>query len=316
MLRFLTATIVTVLFVSMLGCGGSNSGSSGAYFSEADAVVDSSVSASPGLGLSPGSQQATSPDNTLVSVDNSDSSPTNASRAVAESVRKIVYNANLNLTVKSFAGVAESIVGMSHQFGGFVAQANITQDSADRRRGSWTLRIPTEHYRAFLASAGDLGAVSSLKESTKEVTAEFYDIEARIRNKQKEEQRLNRILEERPGKLDDVLSVEREVSRVRQEIEVMQGRLRVLQDLTSYSTVSISVLEVPYQAPVPPPTFGSLILQQWHSTSTNMQAAFQQLVLWSIAVGPWLVVISLPVTLIILMKRQFRVKPPERGSVA
>lgn len=226
----------------------------------------------------------------------------------AQSTRKIIYTANLNLDVESFAGVADSILRLSQQCEGFVARANISGTAGDRRRGSWTLRVPTERYRDFLASAGDLGEISSLNEQTKEVTAEFYDVDARIRNKLREEERLNKILEERPGKLTDVLTVEKEVSRVREEIERMQGRLRVLKDLTSYSTISITVTEIQHYAPPAAPTFGTLIERQWQSTVGTLTAAFQASVLWAIAVGPWLIIAGLIGSLCVLANRRLSPK--------
>lgn len=283
--RFFTVSAL-VFTVTMAGCGSSESPPYNSFANQSSSTEQSENSLSPSFELTQRqrpSQDAASDavrPNNLVAPD----------KVVVDPARKIIYTANLNLVVDSFDNVADSMVRMSTDFGGFVQKANVTGNSGSRRTGSWTLRIPSQSYREFLASAGKLGEVVSLNEQAREVTAEFHDVDARIRNKLREEERLNKILEERPGKLDDVLSVEREVSRVREEIERMQGRLRVLRDQTSYSTISLTVTEIQHYAPPAAPSFGTQIRRQWDSTVTSLTDAFQATVLWSIAVGPWLLI--------------------------
>lgn len=302
--------VLGLICVFWSGCGAGNPSASS---SENDRTLESAIDLEEGSEESLQIHLASHHPNSSSETE-SRSKTGNISKTTAESsmprdaIRKIIYTANLEMTVESFSGVADSMIQLSQEFGGFVAQANISGTTGNRRRGSWTLRIPSDQYRPFLTSAGSLGEIRSLDEHTKEVTAEFYDVDARIRNKQMEEARLNQILEERPGKLDDVLKVEREVSRVRQEIETMQGRLRVLKDLTSYSTVTITVSEIEHYAPPATPTFATLIQRQWDWTVANMTSTFQALILCTIAIGPWLVVLTIPATLILLMIRQSSAK--------
>lgn len=295
------------LSIAVLGCGASESGPY-RYESFADEVSAQSSNTHSSDEPTEVQLASSSEADSLQSKSAlSEATPTKTSAKI-DSARKIIYTANVNLIVKSFAGVENSILDLTQQLGGFVARANISGKTGDSRQGAWTVRVPTDQYRAFLASAGGLGEITSLNEHTKEVTAEFHDVDARIRNKQKEEQRLNKILEERPGKLTDVLTVEREVSRVREEIERMQGRLRVLKDLTSYSTISITVTEIQLYVPPSTPTFGMLIERQWTSTVESMTLAFQTAVLWIIAIGPWMVIIGLICSLGALASRRFNAK--------
>jgi hypothetical protein len=107
-----------------------------------------------------------------------------------KTARKISYNTCISLYVESFDGVAAKVIQLTESCGGFVAGASLSGASGHQRSGSWTIRLPVEQYRAFLDSAGSLGEINSTTEQTREVTAEFYDIEARVRNKQTEEKRL------------------------------------------------------------------------------------------------------------------------------
>ena len=86
-----------------------------------------------------------------------------------------------------------------------------------------------------------LAELQNRNEDSQEVTAEFYDVQVRIRNKQREEERLLEHLADSTGDLEDILTVEKEIARVRTEVEQLQGRLRVLQDQTSLSTVTLRI---------------------------------------------------------------------------
>ena len=212
--------------------------------------------------------------------------------------RKIVYNADVSLNVESFDGIPAMVMQLTEECGGFVSGASLSGASGNQRSGRWTIRLPVEGYRTFLDTAGSIGEISSKSERTREVTAEFYDVEARIRNKQTEERRLIALLEQHPGELEDVLTFEKEISRVRGEIEVMQGRLRVLADLTALSTVNLQIAEVKTYVPLEAPTFATLVTRKWEATVEDLTGVGQWIILTSIGTVPWaliMTVFALPV---------------------
>ena len=163
--------------------------------------------------------------------------------------RKIVYRADVDLVVEQFEPLPEQIEAAVKQHGGFVSASNITGSPGQPRSGRWTVRVPVDRFSEFLAAVRQLGEVRSINSTSDDVTAEYYDIEARIRNKQQEEERLLKLLAEATGKLEEVLAVEKELSRVRGEIEVAQGRLRMLNDVTELTTVTVSVTEIKNYVP-------------------------------------------------------------------
>ena len=94
----------------------------------------------------------------------------------------------------------------------------------------------------------------SRKRTADEVTAQYVDLQARLKAAKAAEQRLVELLGTRTGKLSDVLEVERELTRVRSEIESMQGQSNVMLHQVNYATVKVELSEEYHEtlAPTPP----------------------------------------------------------------
>jgi hypothetical protein len=166
--------------------------------------------------------------------------------------RKIIYTADIGLVVEDFPKAEATIRDLVQKHRGYVAEMTLTGSPGVNRSARWKVRVPVETFEAFLAEAGSVGELERSNRTSSDVSEEFYDTEARIRNKKVEESRLIKILEENTGKLEEVLRIEGELSRVRGEVERMEGRIRVLENLTSLTTVTIDVRErVKYEPPPP-----------------------------------------------------------------
>ncbi|XAL98058.1 DUF4349 domain-containing protein [Phycisphaeraceae bacterium D3-23] len=223
--------------------------------------------------------------------------------------RKIIYNADIDLVVDDFEGVPDRVAALAKAHNGFVAQSAIHGSAGEPRDGRWTLRIPSAHYDDVMQDAESIGQLRSVQSSSREVTAEFVDLQSRLRNKLAEEARLAEHLDQSTGDLKDILEVERELSRVRGEVEVYQGRLNMLSDLTSMSTVVVRVEEIRDYTPEPTqePGFGAQASRAWSGSLSALGDMGRGLAIGAVALAPWLVVI-VPIVLIgwFLLKRLVR----------
>lgn len=228
--------------------------------------------------------------------------------------RKIIYTADISTVVEDFDGMPEQVQELVEQHGGYIANSDLQSSSGRPRSGTWTIRVPAKDYGRFLDAACALGELQQRSEDSQEVTAEYYDVEARIRNKQREEERLLELLETATGKLQDVLQVEKELSRVREEIERYQGRMRVLQDQTTLSTVTLRIHELQGYQPIESPTFQTRIGRAWTMSLQALAGLGRGLVLAAVIVSPWIVV-ALPFILILILiiriRRRRRVRNAE-----
>jgi Domain of unknown function (DUF4349) len=135
------------------------------------------------------------------------------------------------------------------------------------RSATLTLKIPSARYDDALGSLGPLGKVETVTTNSEDVGEEFVDVRARVANARRLEDRLVGLLATRTGKLPDVLAVERELSRVREEIERYEGRLRYLRSRVAMSTLSVTVHEaLPLIGPNPSANvLGDAFKQGWRN---------------------------------------------------
>lgn len=200
----------------------------------------------------------------------------------AAAQRKIIYTASMEVVVEQFDGVESKLSAWVKKHGGFVASTNLGRMSRKQRSGAWTIRIPVDQYHEFLAAAGDIGVPVSRVENASDVTEEFVDIEARIENKRMLEARILQLLDRPEDKILHVIEVERELARVREEIERMQGRRRYLKDRTSLTTITITIREQREYVPEQAPTFTSRIGNAWNASRLHYQRVFQDSVVFAV----------------------------------
>ena len=160
-----------------------------------------------------------------------------------EASRKLVRNAQLDLEVKSFQETVDAITATVTAGGGYVDSSNSQKGGNGKLRGTVVVKVLPDKLDAFLLKLRDLGEIRNQSVSTEDVTKAYYDTQARLANSQRMETQLQALLARDNGKVSDLLQVERELGRVRGEIEQMQGELKVYDFQVQYATVTMSIEE-------------------------------------------------------------------------
>jgi hypothetical protein len=132
---------------------------------------------------------------------------------------------------------------LAAQYNGYIANSSISGGRDQIRQATLELKIPGARYDEAVGSLSTIGKVETVASNAQDVGEEFVDVTARVNNAKRLEERLISLLANRTGKLDEVLRVERELARVREEIERYEGRLRYLTSRVALSTLSITVHE-------------------------------------------------------------------------
>jgi hypothetical protein len=155
----------------------------------------------------------------------------------------IARTASLQLTVRDFDHIRARLDDILHRHGGYFGELNISSPTDSGRSLNGKLQVPAGQLDAALSEIRTLGHVDSESQNGEEVTAEFTDLEARLANSRHTEQRIVDLLRERTGKLSDVLDAERELSRVRGEIEQMEAQRKGLLKRVDFATLTLAVNE-------------------------------------------------------------------------
>jgi hypothetical protein len=233
--------------------------------------------------------------------------------------RKIIYNSDVKMVVDDLPKAEESLRQLLKKYEGFVAQSEFSGSTGSRRSGHWRLRIPVESFDAFLTELIKLGIPEVNKTDSQDVTDQFYDLEARIKNKKSEEESLRKLLEQTTGKMEDILGVRRELNQVRGDIDQKEGQLRRLANLSSLTTVNVTLREEKDYQPPQAPTFASNIASTFSSSIDLLQSVGKGLVLFVVAVTPWLplvLIVTVPAWVVIRRRRPLRVQPETPHSTA
>jgi hypothetical protein len=116
-------------------------------------------------------------------------------------------------------------------------------------RGTVIVKVLPENLDRFLQKVRGLGELKNQTLGTEDVTKAYLDTDARLKNARVMEQRLIDMLKTKTGKVSDLLQVEKELSRVREEIEKMQGELKFWDSQVQFATVTISLAEKEMEEP-------------------------------------------------------------------
>jgi hypothetical protein len=191
----------------------------------------------------------------------------------------------------NFARARASIEDILKRHGGHIAALNIGSPADTGQTLQATLRIPARQLDAAMSEIRQLGRVETEQQAGQEVSRQMVDLEARLANSRNAEQRLADILRRSTGKITDVLAVEKEINRVRGDIERMEAERKNLGDQVSFATLDLRINEE-YKARInvsAPSTLGRLRNSAVEGYR-NMADSLTDFAIFILSYGPSLVV--------------------------
>lgn len=165
--------------------------------------------------------------------------------------RRVISTGFLRIEVEAVRAAVDQIQLTAEALGGFVENSSVSGDD-EEAFAEITIRVPQDEFLNALARIRRLGEVRDENLGAQDVTEQFIDLEARLRASLREEESLLNLLE-RATDVDDVLIIERELSRIRSDIERVQGQLNFLERRVSLATLSISLF-TPFSVRTEPPS--------------------------------------------------------------
>lgn len=182
--------------------------------------------------------------------------------------RKIILNATIEMETEAFADTCAALEKAVKAAGGYISSTTASQLGTEYDRdASYELRVPTKKYSDLISSISGAGTVVRKSESTEDVTAQYVDVEARLKSLKLQEERLYAMMEQ-AGELETLLAIQNQLTEVQYQIESYTSQQRTYDDLIDYATVNVYITEV-NRVTQQPKTFseriGSAFTSSWYN---------------------------------------------------
>jgi len=171
-----------------------------------------------------------------------DEAVSRAGAVYADTVRKLIRTADVQIETEDARRAMKQAQEMAKKAGGFVADTQMSRYDDGSYHCSVTIRVPVEEFEGTLKAAEQLGRVTEVSSGTQDVTSEYVDLEARLRNAKREEEELLKLLA-KGGKLADIIEVQSKLFEVRERVERFEGQVRVLKEQVQLSTITLRLYE-------------------------------------------------------------------------
>lgn len=157
---------------------------------------------------------------------------------------KVVKTASLEVKVGKdrFQAKWDKALTIAEKLGGHVTSSLVSETKGKIASGIVTMRIPSDKFQLAISELQALGKVTSEEQTGQDVSAEFVDIEARLRHAKSEEVFYLKLMDQAKT-VSDLIQIQGQLSQVQLQIEELTGRLEFLKDQTSLSTVTLRLFE-------------------------------------------------------------------------
>ncbi|MBQ2667669.1 MAG: DUF4349 domain-containing protein [Clostridia bacterium] len=221
--------------------------------------------------------------------------------------RKIIRNTELTIETKTFSESVRMLKQAVSAAHGYVEYSSL-YSRGRTQSAEYVCRVPSAEYADFLQGVQGAGSIVRTEERTEDATAQYVDIEARLKSLRTQEARLLKLMEE-SGSLEELLNVQDKLTEVQYQIESYTGQMNVLTDRIDYATVRVYLEEVDTYTPVEP-TFGEEIADAFSSMGRNVKETVEFLILAVIYLIPlWIIGGIAAVVIVIFVKRNKKKHP-------
>jgi hypothetical protein len=206
--------------------------------------------------------------------------------------RKVIRTGQISLVVTTYDEARAKLDALLEAAGGYVDSTQVQHYQGAVSSATLVLRIPQDAFGTLVPKLRELGEISSESTNAEDVTDQYVDIAARLASSKTLEKRLLELAADRSSGVEALLAVERELARVRGEIESYEGRMRQWNDQIAMSTLTLSVsTKGPAIAAVPEPGLRSQIASGFHGSIDALQTFATWLAVTATSLLPWMILL-------------------------
>jgi hypothetical protein len=231
---------------------------------------------------------------------------------------KIIRRVFMDVETQEFDTLISSIDTKINQLGGYIQSSEISGRryyySDDLRYGNIIARVPKNKLNEFINTVKKEANVISKQEQTENVTLEYVDTESRKKALEIEQERLLSLLE-KVETLEDIITLETRLSSVRYELQSYETKLRTLDNLVDYSTVTLSIQEVEHMSPAVETerTVWNRIQTGFGNTMFQLSEGLKNFFVWFVVTLPYLIIWALIITAVALIFNKYLRKKKVRN---
>ena len=157
--------------------------------------------------------------------------------------RMIIKTGSLSLETEKYDNAETKILNIVKTHGGFISNTKSSLNTSGNKSGTIIAKVPADKFDLLVTDVSSIGKVMNQSIQASDVTEEYVDLESRLKTQKELEQRLLKLLNEKAVKLSDVIEVEEKLASVRQKIEGIEGKMKLLRSQSDLSTLTINVYE-------------------------------------------------------------------------
>lgn len=218
---------------------------------------------------------------------------------IQDAGRKIIKSVGLTIEVQEVEKTTDKVKNIVANLEGFIADSHSSEDDVGKKSVTLSLRIPAIKLDEAIQALKALGHVQEEHVRGEDVTEQYFDLETRLANAKRLEARILDLLDKQTKDLKDMLEAEKELARVRESIETMEGRKRFLDSHISLSSIEIAL--------VAPPGWGRGMFDPLTGSLQRALESFTFSLAWLIififAAAPWVALLILASWLVLRFLR-------------
>jgi Domain of unknown function (DUF4349) len=202
--------------------------------------------------------------------------------------RKIIYTANLDIVVTDFDKARKDLEKLIEDTEAYIAKSEFTGNIGAKRTGHWTIRVPVGKFHSFIAAVTGFGMPQRHSTDAQDVTEEYVDVQALIKNLKEEEETLNRLLKENAKSFTDIQVWKEKIALVRRDIGRYEARLQTLGRLSAMSTVYLTLKDEKDYLPDTSPAHSATASKTLDDSWKALKYAGEWIFIILVAMVPWL----------------------------
>ena len=240
------------------------------------------------------------------------------------SPEKLIYSASATVETTEFDGTIEKLSALVEQYGGFVESSSVNGSNyytqsrgySSTRYASYVIRVPSDKFSALMGSLSTLGNVPYSHTYTENITAQYYDTDARLTAYQTQEARLLEMMEAAKT-VEDLIAIEEKLTELRYQIESLQSTLKNWDRQVAYSTLDLEVQEVVEYTPESRMSYGQELALALTNGLKRTGEFFKDLLLAIVGALPALVILAVVLAVLIpLWKKRRKARRAKKNPPA